>query len=292
MYFSKKYIVISPVRDEEAYIEKTIQSMVSQTLRPIQWIIVNDGSTDKTGDIAERYSQEYSWVNVIHRKNRGYRKAGEGVIEAFYDGIIAITDQDWCFIVKLDGDLSFEPDYFQRSLDYFDIDTWLGIAGGTVCVLEKDILRVDSPGDPRFHVRGATKIYRRQCWEKISPLVKAPGWDTIDEMKANLHGWTTRTFSDLKLIQLKPTGAADRKWGNWYKNGRANYITGYHPVFMLAKCLKRAFQKPLFVEAAALWTGFFSGYLKGIPRLQETDVIRYLRRQQIRRMLMLSSIYK
>lgn len=286
-----KYIIITPVRDEAPYIGKTLESVLHQTILPSQWLIVDDGSSDGTSEILDTSMAQTSWIKVIHRGNRGFRAAGGGVMEAFYAGYSVLNDEDWDFIVKLDGDLSFPPDYFEQCFKIFEEEAELGIGGGTICQLENDQLRVDSAGDPPFHVRGATKIYRRACWEKINPLVKASGWDTIDEVKANFHGWTTRTFANLKLIQHKPTGGADGFWRDRFKNGRANYITGYHPVFMLAKCVKRAIRKPLFLESLALLAGFVSGYLKRIPQMPDDEAIRYLRKQQIRYLLRQPGIY-
>lgn len=285
------YIVITPVRDEADHIVKTIDSMAQQTILPMKWFIVNDGSTDRTPQIIDSASQKYPWIHVIHRSNRGFRKSGGGVVEAFYDGYSAIGPLNWTFLVKLDGDLSFDNDYFEKCFERFACDPLLGIGGGTICTLEDCQLKIENPSDPPFHVRGATKIYRRKCWEQISPLVVAPGWDTIDEVKANMHGWGTRTFPDINLIQLKPTGSADGNWRNWYKNGLANYITGYHPVFMVAKCLKRTLKKPFFIASTALWVGFCTGYLKRVPQIQDKETIRYLRGQQVRRLLLRSSIY-
>ena len=212
-------------------------------------------------------------------------------MEAFYCGYFELSDQSWDYIVKLDGDLKFAQDYFEQCFKIFGAEESLGIGGGTIYQSENGQSRVDSVGDPPFHVRGATKIYRRACWENISPLIKSPGWDTLDEVKANLHGWTTRTFADQKLIQLKPTGGADGNWHNWFKNGRANYIVGYHPVFMLLKCVKRAFHKPFLLVSMALLAGFCSGYILRIPQASDDEAIRYLRRQQILRVLMRPSIY-
>jgi poly-beta-1,6-N-acetyl-D-glucosamine synthase len=291
MHNSTKYVIITPVRNEAKYVENTIASVVTQTVLPTKWVIVDDGSTDGTGEILEQYAVQHAWIKVVHRANRGHRASGGGVIEAFYDGYAALGDTGWEFIVKLDGDLSFPPDYFERCLARFAAEPRLGIGGGMVCFDDQGQLREESVGDPPFHVRGATKIYRRACWDKIGPLVKAPGWDTIDEVKANLHGWTTRTFRDLKIAQHKATGTADGSWRNWFKNGRANYITGYHPVFMLAKCFKRALRRPLFIQAIALWAGFSSGYFMQIPQVKDRDTVRYLRQQQIRRMLLRPSIY-
>ena len=286
-----KYIIITPVRDEALYIERTLESVSCQTILPSQWLIVDDGSVDGTGEILDIRAAQASWIKVIHRENRGFRAAGGGVMEAFYAGYSVLNDEDWDYIVKLDGDLSFPPDYFEQCFKIFDAEAELGIGGGTICQLENGQLEVDSAGDPQFHVRGATKIYRRACWEKINPLVKASGWDTIDEVKANLHGWTTRTFADLILVQHKPTGGAEGFWRDRFKNGRANYITGYHPVFMLAKCVKRALRKPFFLESVALLAGFCTGYLKRIPQVQDVEAIRYLRQQQIRFLLRQPCIY-
>jgi biofilm PGA synthesis N-glycosyltransferase PgaC len=285
------YVVITPVRNEGQRIGKTIESMVNQVRLPAKWVIVDDGSSDQTPQIINAASARYPWIHVVRRPDRGSRKSGAGVIEAFYDGYAMLGGLTWDYLVKLDGDLSFGGNYFSRCFDHFDADERLGIGGGAICVVEDGEARLESAGDPPFHVRGATKIYRRQCWEDISPLVRAPGWDTIDEVKANMKGWTTRTFAELPLIQLKGTGTADGAWLNWFKNGRGCYVSGYDPLFMLAKCVKRAFSNPPLVPALALGAGFCSGYVSRIPRPADGDVIRYLRRQQRQRMLLRRSIY-
>jgi glycosyltransferase involved in cell wall biosynthesis len=285
------YVVITPVRDEADYVVRTIESMAAQTLRAARWIIVDDGSTDGTPQILDAAAARHSWITVIHRRNRGARASSDGMIEAFNEGYPRLAGLSWNFLVNLDGDLSFDEDYFSRALEQFAVDASLGIGGGTICVVEDGELKVESVGDPPFHVRGATKIYRRECWDEIGPLIKAPGWDTVDEVKANMKGWATRTFPEIHLVHLKPTGIADGTWLNAYKNGRANYVTGYDPLFMLAKCFKRAFTKPLIVCGLAMGAGFCSGYLKRLPQVPDLNVIRYLRRQQRRRLLLRSSIY-
>ncbi len=279
------YSVITTVRNEERNLPLTIESVVNQTIRPASWIIVDDGSKDRTGTVADAAAVEHRWVQAVHRRDRGFRQPGTGVVEAFYDGLGCIGDGKWDFLAKLDGDLSFAPDYFERCLEHFEQDSRLGIAGGLICRRQTGILVAESPGDPAFHVRGAVKIYRRACWEQIGGLIKAPGWDTVDECKANLLGWNTRTFHELKIHQLKDTGAADGHWRNWVKNGLANYITGYHPLFMALKCLKRSGQKPYLVGAAGLWWGFCRGYVKRVSRVEDPALIRYVRRQQLNKLL-------
>lgn len=167
-----RYVIITPVRDEEKFIEATIESVCRQTIQPTEWVIVDDGSTDRTGDILDRVASQFPWVRVVHRLNRGFRKSGGGVMEAFHDGYTALECTDWDFLVKLDGDLSFAPEYFEECFEYFHRDPKLGIGGGEIHHDWYGELKLEE--NPRFHVRGATKIYRRGCWEAIGGLWAAP----------------------------------------------------------------------------------------------------------------------
>ena len=187
-----KYVVITPVRDEENYMEEMVRCVSSQTIPPAEWVIVDDGSTDRTGDIVDHYAALLPWIRVVHRVNRGFRKSGGGVMEAFYDGYHAIQCNDWDFIVKLDGDLTLPGNYFERCFEHFETDPELGIGGGDIYHDFGGVQKLEA--NPKFHVRGATKIYRRACWEAIGGLWRAPGWDTIDEVKANMLGWKTYSF--------------------------------------------------------------------------------------------------
>jgi poly-beta-1,6-N-acetyl-D-glucosamine synthase len=277
-----KYVVISPVRDEEAYIRFTVDCMAHQTILPEEWIIIDDGSTDRTGSILDEFARVYPWIRVVHRTNRGFRKAGGGVVEAFNEGYRTVKPPDWDFLVKLDGDLSFEPDYFEKCFKIFAQEPRLGVGGGVICYLENGIKEFEKT--PAFHVRGATKIYRRNCWYEIGGFWPAPGWDTMDEVKASMLGWTTRSFDDLHIIHHRHTGTAEGLWSGLVKNGRANYICGYHPLFMFSKCLLRIFQKPYLIGSVALLHGFLSGYWKRIPQVDDPKTIRYLRQQQLGRL--------
>jgi biofilm PGA synthesis N-glycosyltransferase PgaC len=286
-----RYVVITPVRNEQENLPRTIVSMAQQTVRAWKWVIVDDGSTDATGRIADEARAQYPWIEVVHRRDRGFRKPGGGVVEAFREGYQLVESTRWDFIVKLDGDLSFEPDYFAAVFNHFVQNPRLGITGGTICKLDGGALVPESIGDPRFHVRGATKIYRADCWQQLGGLYPAPGWDTLDEIKANMLGWTTCTLAGLKLHHHRHAGEADGKWVNWFKNGRANYITGYLPLFMLCKCLTRIFSKPYGIGALGLWCGYASGYLKRVPRINDPQLIRYLRREQLNRLLLKNSLW-
>jgi biofilm PGA synthesis N-glycosyltransferase PgaC len=285
-----KYVIVSPVRDEEEYIEKTLRSVTAQTVLPAQWVIVDDGSRDNTGGIIDAYAREYPWITALHRSDRGKRVPGTGVIETFYDGYKALTSADWQFIVKLDGDVGLNPDYFEQCFQRFQIDPALGMCGGMMFRLNNGEEELEP--HPLMHVRGPIKLYRRECWDAIGGLIKSPGWDTVDELQANRLGWRTRSFPELKVIHYRPTGAAQGAWKDSMKNGRADFVSGYHPLFMAAKCVQRLFQRPYLVRGLGQACGYASGYLKRMPRVQDPDLITYVRQQQMRRLLGKSSIWK
>ena len=285
-----KYVIVSPVRDEEQYIEKTLQSIISQAVLPQEWILVDDGSRDATGSIIERYASDHVWIKVLHRHDRGQRVPGTGVIEAFYDGYAALSIVDWDFIVKLDGDVGLRPDYFAQCFARFRDDPTLGMCGGVMYRVDGGVEILES--HPLIHVRGPIKLYRRSCWEAIGGLIKAPGWDTVDELQANRLGWRTRSFPELKTIHYRATGSAQGPWRDSIKNGRADYVSGYHPLFMAAKCVERLFRRPVGVVGIGHAYGYLTGYLKRMPQVDDRALIRYIRQQQLRRLCQMESIWK
>jgi glycosyltransferase involved in cell wall biosynthesis len=285
-----RYVIITPVRDEEEYIGATIESVSKQSVRPIEWVIVDDGSIDRTGEIIDQYSAQLPWIRAVHRANRGFRKSGGGVVETFYDGYKALQSDDWDFIVKLDGDLTFTTGYFEECFAHFDREPQLGIGGGEIYHSIDGELKLEA--NPRFHVRGATKIYRKACWEAIGGLWVAPGWDTIDEAKANMLGWATRSFKELRLLHHRVTGSADGFVKDRVKHGVACYVSGYHPLFVLASCLRRLVRKPYVVGSFAVFFGFLKGYLRQLPRVNDSRLIHYVRSQQLRRLCGLQTIWK
>ena len=284
------YVIITPVRDEEKHIAATIESVARQTILPLEWIVVDDGSTDQTGAILDRAAGRFPWMRVIHRQNRGFRKSGGGVMEAFYDGLNAVARENWDFIVKLDGDLSFSEDYFERCFAQFQKDAQLGIGGGEICHNISGRMKVEEC--PRFHVRGATKIYKRACWEAIGGLWPAPGWDTIDEVKANMLGWRTYAFADLRVLHHRFTGSEDGLLRDRLKHGMVCYISGYHPLFVAASCLRRLTQRPYILGSLAILFGFLKAHVTRPPRLDERSYVSYIRSQQLRRLFGMQTIWR
>jgi len=285
------YVVVSPTRDEEKYLQKTIDSMAGQSIKPRLWVIVNDGSTDRTGVIAEKAASEHPWIRVVHRHDRGFRQAGSGVMDAFYAGLELVSNLEWEFLSKLDADLSFQPAYFEECFNQFRNHPRLGITGGTVCQEVGGRLEPESKVDPAFHVRGATKIYRRECWEQIDGLIRESGWDTVDELKANMLGWKTATLPDVGVVHHRFTGKAYGTWNDWVKGGRSNYIAGYHPLFMTLKCFKRLFNAPYVIGAVGLFWGYFVSLFQRVPRVPDEALIRYFQQEQLNRLLFRKSLW-
>ena len=277
-----KYAVITPVRNEAQYIEKIINSMIQQTIKATEWVIVNDGSTDETAEIVARYAAEHPWLKLVNRVDRGVRQRGKGVVEAFYTGWAVLTHQDYDVIVKLDGDLSFEPTYFESLLGEFEANPKLGITGGGVYE------RLDGKNwvldGSRDHVRGPTKVYRRACFDAIGGLVPALGWDGVDEWKALTLGWEVRSFPELKVYHYRVTGAATGALKSRMEQGYGAYYIGYHPLFVIARGLLYMSLRPYIIGGIALIIAYFMAWLRRQEQLPDPATIRYVRQTQLRKL--------
>jgi len=275
-----KYIIITPVRNEEAYIEKTIQAVINQTLKPIEWIIVNDGSMDGTKDIVEKYIGKFPWIKKIDLENKGFRP-GKGPAEAFNEGYRHIT-VDYEFIVNLDGDVSFDSTYFEKLFRKFEEYPNLGIASGKLYYLEKGKLNLYRSLD--ISTMGASKVYKKQCFKDIGgTLANNICWDMIDDLEAQMKGWQTKSFKDLKFIHYKIIGKLQ---GNIFKSrfkmGQTLYSYGYHPVFIIAKGIYRMFEKPYIIGGIAIILGYFKALIRKEKQIDDKEMIKFLRKKQLR----------
>ena len=188
-----KYVVITPVRDEEKHMEATIEAVAGQTIRPTEWVIVNDGSSDRTGEIIDRYAAKFPWISVVHRSNRGFRKSGGGVVEAFYDGYNALHRNDWDFVVKLDGDLTFAPEFILKNVSSIlsaTLSSELAVGRFITMLGEcrnlKPIRSSMSEEQPRSIGETVGKRLAVYCELRVGTR--------IDEVKANMLGWKTYSF--------------------------------------------------------------------------------------------------
>lgn len=254
-----RYVIVTPARDEEKYIEETILSVIHQTILPIEWVIVDDGSSDCTPEIVRRYIPDHPFIRLVRNHRTGIRQTGTAEIRAFKYGYESIRAEDHDFIVKLDCDLSFEPDYFENLFGRFMEDRRLGIASGVY--LEKgETGSWKEVAMPLYHAAGASKVLRRECFEEIGGFILAAGWDTVDEIRAITLGWNTGHFIDLKMNHLKPEGSGMGSIRTSVMHGEIYYLTGGSKIFFLLKVLHRMGKKPRGIGALALsW-----GYLKAL----------------------------
>jgi biofilm PGA synthesis N-glycosyltransferase PgaC len=279
-----KYIIISPVRDEENHIEKTIQSVISQTIKPMKWVIVDDGSTDTTSEIIETYLPKNDWITLLKLPDRGYYDLMTGgEIRAFYKGFKTIKHLDYDFISKLDGDISFDEHYYEDLFNKFDSNKKLGIAGGAVYYSENDFLTLEK--SYKKHVRGAARIYRRECWDDIGGAIDKLGWDSIDVYKARMLGWDTYSFEEIKMIHHVKTWTKGGSIHGHLRAGRMQHLIGTHPMFILLKAGRGIFQRPFLIRFFAFLAGYLKSHIKQEERVVDRDLMAYIRKDQLNRLL-------
>src|SRR5579872_822526 len=219
-----KYIVISPVKDEERYIGTMVRSMLRQTLKPTQWIIVDDGSRDKSLQMITEATVGNKWIRIVRIDREAPRQPGASVIRAFIAGFELVKSTKFDFVVKLDCDLDLPPDYFERLVCKFNEDNVLGIASGQY--LEDHGNKWTPISMPFYHASGASKMIRAQCFADIQGFVPARGWDTLDQIRAQLHGWKTRHFPEIQFRHLKPEGTGIGFIRTNVMHGEIFYLTG------------------------------------------------------------------
>lgn len=283
MSSSTDYVLVTPVRDEEATIGRTIQSVLGQTVHPREWIIVSDGSTDATDEIVGKAALAQPWIRLITLKPRPGRSFA-AVVHNTLLGIGELSFPNYHYLGLLDSDVEFQKDYFERLMDRFEAEPVLGLAGGVV--IDIGLPRDRFPRN-RFDVPGAVQFFRRECYEKIGGLIPIPegGWDGMTCAMARMHGYRTRLFTDLVVDHLKPRNIAEggvvrRKW----QMGVRDYAVGYHPVFELVKCISRLKDPPLVIGAVAWWIGYLTAAVQRRPRVVDPTVVAHVRSEQMDRL--------
>lgn len=281
---SERVVVVSPCRDEEATLERTITCMRAQTCSPALWVIVDDGSTDRTPEILSKAKAEIPWLRVVRRADRGRRELGSGVIEAFDEGLSAV-DVDYDFVAKMDVDLEFSPRYLERILEYFEGDPKLASASGKVYRRESGRLVEEFMIDEM--VAGQFKLYRREPFERIGGFVRAVMWDGIDFHRARLEGYRTASLTDpeLRIIHLRLMGSSDRSvFHGRLRWGRGQWYMGSAPSYLLATAAFRMREKPYVVGGFLILVGYLTAALRRAPRYEYPGFRRSLRRWQRRRL--------
>lgn len=265
MQANNRYILVSPVKNEEKYVERTLDSVIAQTQKPARWIIVDDNSDDRTPAILAEYAKRMDWITVLRVHRKGERQLGSAEIRAFNAGYTTVCDIDFDFIVKLDCDLDLPPDYFEQLMARFHLDDRLGIASGVY--LEEKQGRWSPVKMPAYHAAGASKMMRRSCFADIQGFILSRGWDTVDEIRAQMAGWKTCHFEDLKFLHLKREGSGVGALRTNMMHGQIYYLTGGGTFFFFFKFIDRLVRgRPLFLAPFAMLLGFLKPWILRKPR--------------------------
>jgi poly-beta-1,6-N-acetyl-D-glucosamine synthase len=283
------YCIVSPVRDEERYMRRTLDSVVNQTVLPDLWVIVDDGSTDSSPQILAEYAAKYPFIRVIQRRNRGTRRVGGGVVEAFYEGWEVAKPYNHHFLSKLDMDLDLPRGYFERLLELMAADPRLGTVSGkayypapsnTAESFDGALISEHIGDDVSL---GMTKFWRREMFDEIGGLVPQVLWDGIDCYKARMLGWKACSIDEpgLRFLHLRPMGSSDKGIiTGRIRLGTGQWMMGSSPLFVLASAAYRAAHRPYVVGALATLWGWAKAALTGQPRIQDTRFRQHLRRYQ------------
>jgi len=282
------YIAITPARDEEKFLPRLISSMASQTLKPDRWIVIDDGSMDRSGQILDEAAAEHPWIDVKHLPvGRERLPGGEFVLMSFLPESLW---RNYDAIFRVDADVSFKPDFVELMAAEFKRDPKLGIAGSALFEPAGTVWR--EIRSPAYHTRGCVKLYSRECFEAIGGLVSGLGWDTIDECRAMMLGFKSHGFRHIRAYHHRPQGTA----GGYLKGnlgaGRAAYHVGYHPLFLLMRAARRGLSYPPVIGGLFLLAGYLEGYLRRDEKHAPPDLVKFVRKQQLRRMLMMDSVWR
>jgi len=279
------YVLITPAKNEEKNILKTIESVISQTIKPLQWVIVSDGSTDSTDAIVKGAASKYPFI-VYKKNNSPSQKEFSSKVNAFNLGQKSLTVSDYQFIGNLDADVSFEKDYFEQILGKFYVNPRLGLAGGLVWEY------VNGKAKPfkvsLNSVSGAVQLFRRTCFNEIGGYIpiKSGGIDSAAEIHARACGWIVETFPEYKVLHHGPmlTGAASIQ-RTMFRSGVTKYKLGYHPLFHFMSCVGRLFQKPAVLGALYFFAGYCYAALKRETIILPSHVVQFLRQEQMGRLV-------
>jgi poly-beta-1,6-N-acetyl-D-glucosamine synthase len=294
------YVLVTPSRNEEALIGKTIASVIQQTVRPVKWVIMNDGSTDSTGAIAERYAAENDWIEVVNRPVRKERNFAAKV-HAFNAGRERLKDIDYEVIGNLDSDVLLDKDHFEFLLQKFRDEPRLGVAG-TVFREEGGYNSGTDSFEGQTYVSGQCQVFRRECFEEIGGYFanKAGGIDWIAVQTARMKGWKTRSFREKSFFHHRPLGTADRSvLAASFAYGQKDYFLGGHPLWELFRVSYRMTKWPYIADGLALGLGYGLAAARRRQRPVSKELMTFHRGEQmqklkaiLKRVLMLKPIDK
>jgi glycosyltransferase involved in cell wall biosynthesis len=282
------YVLITPAYNEADLIEKTIQSVVAQTRLPRTWVIVDDGSVDKTGEIVQEYARRYDWIWSVRREKVAGHTYYASNVFAIQEGLRRVEGLDYAYVAILDADIELCSNYYESVLSRFEKYSELGIGTGTYLEREGDRFveaRIDRRSTPK-----AIQVFRRECYEQIGGYIpfKNGGEDSGAEVLARMNGWQTWSFPDIKVVHNRPVGTGDGRslLRARFRFGLTDYCLGAHPAFMLCKCVKRCvWERPYVLSGCLRLVGYLYACCRREPSQMPPEAKRFLRKEQLGRLL-------
>jgi len=280
---SRRYLIISPCRNEAAFMRQTLDTVVGQSVRPARWVIVDDGSTDATPQILAEYAARHDWISVVTRNDRGRRAVGPGVIEAFYAGYETVDPGDYDYLCKLDLDLRLPPRYFEILMQRMEATPRIATCSGKAYIEAGGGHVNERHGDEASI--GASKFYRVDRFREIGGFVREVMWDGIDGHRCRMLGWVACSWDDpaLRFIHLRPMGSSQSGiYRGRMRHGAGQYFMGTGFLYMLANAINRLDEKPVVLGSLAMLWGWIKSALRREPRYGEPGFRRFLRSYQWR----------
>jgi biofilm PGA synthesis N-glycosyltransferase PgaC len=283
MTMDRRYVLISPCRDEARYMRRTLDSVANQTVPPAIWVVVDDGSTDESPAILQEYAARLPYLRVVRRTDRGKRSVGPGVIEAFYAGLDTVSLKDFTYLCKLDLDLDLPPKYFERLMARMEAEPRLGCTSGKPYFVDSKsgALVSERCGDETSV--GASKFYRRTCFEEIDGFVREVMWDGIDCHRCRMLGWIAESVDEeaIRFIHLRPMGSSQKgMWTGRVRWGFGQYFMGTSPLYLAASAVFRMSRPPLVVGGLAMLWGYGKSAAHKVHRYDDLEFRRFLRAYQ------------
>jgi len=279
----RRYLIVSPCRDEAEFIRRTLDSVAAQSIPPALWVVVDDGSSDETPRILAEYAQRLPWLKVLTRPQRRERSLGPGVVDAFYAGLETVSLDGFDYVCKLDMDLDLPSRYFEVLMARMEADPRLGCTSGKPWFHHPQTGVLTSEGIGDEMSVGASKFYRVACFREIGGFVRQVMWDGIDCHRARLLGWKVESVEAeaLRFLHLRPMGSSHKGILHGRKRwGYGQYFMGTSPLFILASALYRAPRHPVLSGSLAMLWGYFGSALRRVPQYEDLEFRKFLRRYQ------------
>jgi biofilm PGA synthesis N-glycosyltransferase PgaC len=281
---SLTYVIVTPARNEAAYIEKTIESVLTQTILPLKWVIVSDGSTDGTDEIVNKFAAQHDWIELVTLPERAQRNFA-GKVLAFNAGRAKLTGLEYDVICNLDADVSFDQEYFSFLLQKLAEDPKLGLVGTPY------IDPLNQPYDYRYvsieHVTGPCQLFRRQCFDDIGGYmaVKGGAIDRIADIATRMKGWKTRTYTDKMYLHHRHTGTAQQGLlMAKFRDGGKDYSVGTSLIWELFRSVYQMTKKPFIVGGVLLGSGYVWSLVRRVERPVSREMVEFCRREQMQRL--------